>query len=181
MRNCGIWWPLCREKAVRTLNKNSAAQSIQLRASRALPMKTNMLATIILAFSLLTLRTEEQPSFQFDALTPRGYVDWDDPEWWESVARTKSPGLALGKSDFVMHGPLIETFRPSHRPLPTDRSWFQKALDLPIVSLFVPRPMPVPPISRGNYFAWGERSVPWSTTADPWSPLPSGALVSVGW
>jgi hypothetical protein len=66
--------------------------------------------------------------------------------------------ITLGRSDFVLSGPLIEGFR---RLPPADNlSRGQKFLRLPVIRLFVPKPMPWPD-DGGKYFAWRNNSLPW--------------------
>jgi hypothetical protein len=61
------------------------------------------------------------------------------------------PVIALGRTDFVFSGPLVEGFRPL--PHVENLSRTRKFLRLPLIRLFVPGPMPRPPES-GRYFAW---------------------------
>ena len=105
-------------------------------------------------------------------------LNWKPPEWWVNVGPRQEEGIALGKSDFVLRGPFVDTFRPARRR-PPDRRWIDKVLDFPVVSLFVPQPMPMPPAERGRYFAWGQREVPWSAVVDRPIPGPQNALISV--
>jgi hypothetical protein len=69
------------------------------------------------------------------------------------------PVISLGKSDFVLSGPLIEGFR--RLPPVENLSRGQKFLRLPLVRLFVPKPMPWPD-DGGKYFAWRNSSLPWA-------------------
>lgn len=85
--------------------------------------------------------------------------------------------VSLGKSDFAVSGPLVETFRPAPRS-PGERSLGQKFLSLPIVNLFVPQPMPVSR-GEGRYFAWGERPMPWASVGARSMLPPQGGLISV--
>ena len=112
----------------------------------------------------LTLQAQEQPVVRndLDSVTPPKSLRWDDPQWWASM-RKESPGLLLGKSDYVVRGPLVDTFRVAPRPSGGGSSW--NVLKWPIVSLFVPQPFPAPARS-GQYFAWGERDKPWSILAE---------------
>ena len=71
-----------------------------------------------------------------------------------------SSKLRLGKGDWVISGPLVDGL---HRRHPTgDRHIRQRILDLPIIQLLVPKPMPSPP-GGGRYFLWGESSRPWAS------------------
>ncbi|HEX4265867.1 MAG TPA: hypothetical protein VH597_16155 [Verrucomicrobiae bacterium] len=69
------------------------------------------------------------------------------------------PVIALGKSDFVLSGPLVEGFR--RLPPAENLSRGQKFLRLPVIRLFVPKPMPWPE-DGGKYFAWHNNSLPWT-------------------
>jgi hypothetical protein len=142
-------------------------------------MNANALLAVAFVSMALTLRAQEKPAqAQFDTSTSRKILDWDDPKWWQLMGETraKSPGVSLGKSDFVVSGPLVDTFRVAPRSW-RERSLGEKILDLPIVSLFVPQPMPVSH-GTGKYFAWGERDRPWATSAGR-SLAPEGGLISI--
>ena len=65
--------------------------------------------------------------------------------------RQDIPVITLGRSDFVFSGPLVEGFR--RLPHEENLSRGQRFLRLPVVRLFVPKPMPVP-AEGGKYFAW---------------------------
>ena len=143
-------------------------------------MNASALVTIVFVSFTLSLHAADGPA-QLDTSAPKKILDWNDKRWWEAMKQTdpnrKSPNLSLGKSDFVVKGPLVETFRPGPRPA-GDQSLIEKMRRWPIVSLFVPQPMPWPS-GGGKYFAWGERDVPWSVLGDRPIPGPQGALVSV--
>jgi hypothetical protein len=141
-------------------------------------MNANALLAVVFVSFALTLRAQEKPQAQFDTSTAKKTLDWDDPKWWQLMGETrqKSPGVSLGKSDFVVSGPLVDTFRVRPRS-GRERSLGEKILDLPIVSLFVPQPMPVSH-GTGKYFVWGERDRPWATVAGR-SLAPEGGLISV--
>jgi hypothetical protein len=143
-------------------------------------MNANAIVTVVFLSLVLALRAQERPA-PLDASSQKKILDWNDPKWWEAMRKTspdqKSTGISLGKSDFVMSGPLIETFRRAPRSS-GDQSLIERMRHWPIVSLFVPQPMPWPS-GGGKYFAWGERDVPWSVLADRPIPGPQGALMSV--
>jgi hypothetical protein len=103
----------------------------------------------------------------------------NDPEWWQREWNRNELQFSVGKSDFAVNGPLFETFRNPRRSRP-DRSLGQRILDLPIVNLFVPQPMPKPPSEGEKYLAWGDRDLPWSAIADRGMGGPCG-LLSVNW
>jgi hypothetical protein len=74
------------------------------------------------------------------------------------------PVIALGRSDFVFSGPLVEGFR--RLPHAEGLSRGQRFLRLPIIRLFVPGPMESPP-KTGKYFLWHNEncSLPWTSAA----------------
>jgi hypothetical protein len=74
------------------------------------------------------------------------------------------PVIALGRSDFVLNSPLIDGFRPL--PHADNLSRGQRFLRLPIIRLFVPQPMEMPP-EGGKYFVWRNEncSLPWPAAA----------------
>lgn len=91
------------------------------------------------------------------------------PGWRQGLLYQKpeSPLVTLGKSDFVITGPLIEGLRPLRNS--ADLSRGQRFLRLPVIRLFVPQPMPWPP-GTGKYFAWrnSDNALPWeSRTSRP--------------
>lgn len=110
-------------------------------------------------------------------------AEWNG-KWGLLIGRKASgpagvaPGIPLGKSDFKVSGPLVDTFRLAPRYAVPDRTLAQKILDLPIINIFVPEPMPKP-TRQGKYFYWGERATPWCVTADRPIPGPQGVLISV--
>jgi len=72
--------------------------------------------------------------------------------------------IVLGKSDFVMGGPLIAGLRPM--PREENLSVGRKFLRLPVIRLFVPGPMDNPP-GTGKYFAWrnDDSAMSWTVAA----------------
>lgn len=116
-----------------------------------------------------TTSTNDLPT-KTDALSlPNSAATWQvSPRLWI----TKEPaGLKpLHKGGLTFSGPLIQGFRP-YPPSP-ERSPIGKVLDLPVVRLFVPQPMPKP-TAGGKYFAWGQ-------TRRPWSSYPSGCVPASG-
>lgn len=81
-----------------------------------------------------------------------------------TVALKPAPPLKLGEGGIMLSGPLVDTFR-LQRQEPVVRSLGRTILDLPILNLFVPQPMPRP-TRQGPYLAWGERDLPWSVVCD---------------
>lgn len=80
-------------------------------------------------------------------------------------ARPDRPVIALGKTDFVLSGPLVQAFRKL--PPRENLTRAQRFLRLPVIRLFVPGPMENPPGGTGKYFAWrtSECSLPWVEAA----------------
>ena len=125
----------------------------------------------------LTLRAQDPlpPSPPFDASVRKSLIE-QDPKWTVSLGQ-KPSNPTLGKSDFIVSGPLVDTFRLSPRSR-EERTLGQKILDLPIINMFVPGPMPKP-TRQGKYFMWGERDVAWTVQADRPIPGPQCVLLSV--
>ena len=136
-------------------------------------MKTNLLPLTILLVSVLSLRAEETQSTQskFNATaSPKARAEWNtNPAHWDQIISQKreTPELRIGKSDYVVSGPLIQGLRRQRAS--ADRSLGKKILGLPIVSWFVPQPMPSPP-GGGKYFRWGESDRPWTAIASGAAP-----------
>jgi hypothetical protein len=86
-------------------------------------------------------------------------TEWKyDPAVWRDLFAEKrdEPTIAIGRSDVVVRGPMVDTFRRP-RSSRSDLSLGQKILSLPVINLFVPMKMPSPPAAGGKYFAWGKR------------------------
>jgi hypothetical protein len=105
----------------------------------------------------------DEPGAKAGAAFSSPLLRWNSsPEHWDDLLVKKDlehlPPIKLGKSGFNLGGPLVNTFRRRHYS--EDRTVAQKVLDLPILNLFVPGPMPNPPEgNQGRYFAWrGERT-----------------------
>jgi hypothetical protein len=154
-------------------------------------MNTKPVFSAFLFLWALSGRAQEFPS-RFDASTnPTTAHEWNtSPAYWDRLISEsrESSGLRIGRSDFVVRGPLVEGFR--RQRFAADRSNGQKFLGWPIVRLFVPQRMAPPPGGSGKYFAWGERDRPWSAAsagAPPggaFSPIhndPVSGLISVNW
>ena len=137
-------------------------------------MNANGLIALVFSSCLLMVEAQERPA-QFDASKTTL------PEWktvkMEELMEPRPTRLTLGKSDFVMSGALVETFRATPRS-PGDRTLAQKFLGLPIVNMFVPGPMPKTG-RGGKYFAWGDREESWSVVSARPASGPQGVLVSV--
>ena len=131
-------------------------------------MKARLLLLLTISFGAAdaAFAREEPSHFNSTTTTPKAQTQWNtDPKYWERVLRAPKdlPDLKIGKSDYVIGGPLIDGLR-RRRPAP-DLSRGQRFLRLPIVRLFVPQPMPSPP-GGGRYFLWGESSRPWTAIAE---------------
>ncbi len=101
--------------------------------------------------------------------------------------RLDSPNLRLGKGDWVVRGPVVDSLQK--RRSTEKRSLGRRILDLPIVRLFVPKPA-ADPSETEVFFVEGESSRPWAAIASgarrsgsPDNPLyleGGCALISVG-
>lgn len=129
---------------------------------------------LIVAFTgcTLALRAQEQ-SASFGAATE---MKTSANPRWEVPVEQRLPPLRLGKSDYAVSGPLVDTFRLKPR-VQQERSLGRKILDLPIINMFVPEPWPKT-TRQGKYFAWGERDQPWAATVERRPAGPTGVLVS---
>ena len=102
------------------------------------------------------------------------------------VVKPKRPGVLKRVTGVVVRCPIIEGLIP-RRP-PPGASLGKKILNLPVVRLFAPQPMPEPP-GGGHYFLWSEPSTrPWASVAagvpvvDPADPIthePAASFISV--
>lgn len=137
-------------------------------------MKTSALIALALGMFLWAARAEEKPT-EFDATTrKKSVLDWDDPKWWLRDQKPEKT-FSIGKTDFEVSGPLIETFRGPRRTW-SDLSLGEKIVNLPIVNLFVPQPFKVESRREGKYLAWGDKDLPWSAVADRGMGGPVGLL-----
>lgn len=128
---------------------------------------------IVFAGCALTLRAQHPPASLGASTEAKSTTT--NPRWEAPVEQRPAP-LRLGKSDYTVSGPLVDTFRLQPR-LQQERSLGRKILDLPIINMFVPEPWPKT-MRQGKYFAWGERDQPWATTVERRPAGPSGVLVS---
>ena len=152
-------------------------------------MKTRL---FILGLGLFTLTgfvtpAHAQSSYSADA-SSKPPTSWNtDPKYWEKVLREPKefPDVKIGKCDYTISGPLVDGLR--RRKLTGNPSLGKRLLNLPVVRLFVPQPMPSPP-GGGRYFLRGESSRPWTAVAegalasDPSNPVTREArsLISIG-
>jgi hypothetical protein len=149
-------------------------------------MNTKALVAAAAVAVALTVQAAEPPA-QADILSPgemglrKGYIDWNDPKWWESMQRDKDT-LRIRQSDYMIHGPVLRTFRRG--PKWSELSLGQKIASLPIVNLVVPQPFYVeaPPrggIRAGDYFKWQDHDQPWVNVSD--RPLGPPGLIGVSY
>jgi hypothetical protein len=135
--------------------------------------------------------TAQEPSSNFDSSKyGLGPTQWNTSRsYWDRILSEKEfvPEMRLGRSDFVVSGPLIHGFRRAQ--LSSDASWGKKILALPVVSWFVPQRMPSPPGGTGRYFAWNGSRNPWSVATPAGAPgsafnaayhEATGTLISIG-
>jgi hypothetical protein len=140
-------------------------------------MQARLLGLVGLVALALALRAEEKP-VSLNATVSKPPLDWNDPRWWE-IRDRETGGISLGKSEYVLRGPLVESFRRPARPA-GERRWTRKILDLPVVNLLVPQPMPTAGGGPRRYLAWGESDAPWSSVGTRRDGGSSG-LIGVTW
>jgi hypothetical protein len=137
-------------------------------------MKTTSMAIAAMVCAAIPLLAQEKPADTEAAA--RTEMTWENPAWWQTP-----PKVLPVKPNTVIGGPLVEGFRyvPKAESEPQrTRSFVDNFSSVPILNLFVPQPMPVPPRSTIKYFAWGQRDLAWSTIVDRPIPGPVGVLVS---
>lgn len=139
-------------------------------------------AVALLLSSSSLLQAEDDVQFQSQSSL--------DPAQPKSVIteRFDSPDLKLGKGDWVVRGPIVDSLR-QQQPAETE-SLGRRILNLPIIRLFVPKPTP-PPSETEVYSVDGKSSRPWAVIASgarrshgsPDNPLfleGGCALISIG-
>jgi len=130
-------------------------------------MKAKTIFSVFALFSLAGAAFGRDETSAFNVFTtPKAQTQWNtDPKYWDPVLREPKefPDLKLGKSDYMISGPLIDGLR--RRRSSPDLNLGKRILRLPILCPFVPGPMPSPPGS-GRYFLWGESSRPWTSVAE---------------
>ena len=133
-------------------------------------MNVKLLLPVFLVTLAFFARAEDSKPKYGVATSPKAETGWNtNPAYWERVLGQKrdAPELRIGKSGFVMSGPLLEGVRRQRSS--GDRSVGKRLLGLPIVRLFVPGPMPSPP-GGGQYLRWGESDRPWIAIAEGGAP-----------
>ena len=126
-------------------------------------MKTTVL---LLCFVAAWTAWAGDPSAQFSSSVRPGIPITAGERQTDFIfAKRDAPVIALGKSDFVISGPLIAGFRKL--PPREDLTRTQRFLRLPIIRLFVPGPEDKPPGGTGKYFAWRNEDspLPWTVAA----------------
>lgn len=123
-------------------------------------MKAQIVPLALLMAAAIVTRGEETPG----SLSTSPSMKWNtDPAYWDKVLTQKAAGgLKLGKSDFVLGGPIVDGLR--RRPADPNRGFGQKFLGFPVVRWFVPLKTPGPP-GGGKYFRWGESEQAWASIA----------------
>ncbi|MBC8096090.1 MAG: hypothetical protein H7Y43_09780 [Akkermansiaceae bacterium] len=152
-------------------------------------MKTKSLLIALLTLTAAPAFAQDARSAFSASSTSLDSIPWDvSQSHWDRISQQRSsiPELHLGKSDFVIGGPLVESFR--RKRLPSDASLGRKFLALPVVSSFVPQKMASPPGGTGSYFAWRGNTRSWSEIPktisgdSAFSPAyhePQGRLISI--
>jgi len=129
-----------------------------------------MKTTVFLFFfvsAFTALAADPAAQAQFNATVLKGIPLTEAERQKEFIeARRDAPVIALGKSDFVLSGPLVAGFRKL--PPQPDLTRAQKFLRLPLIRLIVPGPMENPPGGTGKYFTWRSEqcAMAWPQAAD---------------
>jgi len=126
-------------------------------------MKTTV---FLLCFVSAFAAVAGDPPTQFSSSARTGIPITEGQRQVEFIfAKRDAPVIALGKSDFVLSGPLVAGFRKL--PPQENLTRTQRFLRLPLIRLFVPGPMERPPGGTGKYFAWRNDNcdLPWTVAA----------------
>ncbi|HLP78010.1 MAG TPA: hypothetical protein VK327_13960 [Candidatus Paceibacterota bacterium] len=135
-------------------------------------MNAKLIFSAALALGLSPINAQ-QPASDFNAASSLKSWEWNiGTSHWEQILSDNRaiPELHIGRSDFVVSGPIVSGFHRNR--LPSDASFGQKFLALPVISWVVPQRMPLPPGGTGKYFAWSDSPNPWVNVS---SGLPPGA------
>jgi hypothetical protein len=127
-------------------------------------MKT-ILFLLCFASALTAFTAETNSQFKATTLKPIPLTKAERQQEFINAKRDHAV-IALGKSDFVISGPLVQGFR--RLPPEENLSRGRKFLRLPVIRLLVPGPMENPPGGTGKYFAWKSEqcSLPWVGAAN---------------
>jgi hypothetical protein len=102
--------------------------------------------------SALTAYAADPPA-QFNATVFKPLPHSESERWQNFITPRKDISvIAIGRSDFVFSGPLVQGFR--RLPHEENLSRTRRFLRLPVIRLFVPGPMERPPEGGPKYFAW---------------------------
>jgi hypothetical protein len=154
------------------------------------PMNPRLLFIMWIALGVTSSNGQQSMRGSDNSISSFGTMPWNTSSaYWDRILSENRSAreLYLGTGNFVVSGPLITGFR--REKLPSDASMGRKFLGLPVISLFVPQRMPLPPGGSGRYFAWKESSRPWSVTASARAPgnvfdgafnEPQGSVISLG-
>lgn len=127
-------------------------------------MKTTV---FLLCFASALTAFADNPPAQFNSTVVRPGIPITQAERQFDFlfAKRDAPVIALGKSDYVISGPLVTGLRKL--PREDNLGLGRKFLRLPIIRLFVPGPMERPPGGTGKYFAWRnvDSPLPWTAAA----------------
>ena len=103
--------------------------------------------------SAATAYAGDSPSTQFKSSTTTPNSFDQSAQFQGFLTQKSEPSvLVIGRSDFTLQGPLVYGFR--RLPHEDNLGLGQKFLRLPVIRLFVPGPMPIPPEGGPKYFAW---------------------------
>ncbi len=129
-----------------------------------------LLSTSLAALAAIAQAQDSQPKSGV-TVSATTRTEWNtNPAYWERILipKTDSPELRIGKSDWVVKGPLLEGIRrprSTGERRPSERTAGRRLLSLPIVRLLVPQPIAAPP-GGGRYLLWGESDRPWLALAE---------------
>jgi hypothetical protein len=125
-----------------------------------------MFASIVVLMSAMQAFAQQERALTASSPSLNGVPTWNlDPAYWETlITADRDSPIRLGRSDVTVSGPLVFGLRSSRTP--ADASAARRFVDLPVIRLFVPQPMPTPPETSGRYFAWrGSSPRPWANVS----------------
>ena len=153
-------------------------------------MNSKMIFPVLFGLAIASASAQAPASNYDSSRYGLGPGQWNTSRsYWDRILSEKEfvPEMRLGRSDFVVSGPLIQGLR--RQRISSDASLGRKILALPVVNWFVPQRMPSPPGGTGGYFAWNESRNPWSVATPAGAPgsafnaayrEPAGTLISIG-
>src|ERR1041385_1032233 len=101
-------------------------------------MKTTLLVLILGLGTTMELFAADNVTQAEATATRKTYISWDDPAWWEAVAKQPEPKVMIGRSDIGVSGPVIQPFA-KRRPTSESRNILDTLTGVPILGLFVPQ------------------------------------------